>query len=202
MNGTVDKNPGMLHHLPNLISIVRILLVAPVCWLMFQGRYGEALLLFVFAGLSDGVDGFLAKHFGWVSRLGSILDPLADKLLLTVSFLTLAWLGHLPLWLAVLVLSRDLLIVIGGVLYHNLIGRFSLQPTLVSKFNTLLQIIVVMLVLLDLSWSGLPRLLIDISIYLLVVTVVASGADYFWTWGRRAVQAGKGTGAPPKDRDC
>jgi len=177
----------MLRHLPNLISILRILLVPPVAWLMLQGSFGEALLLFVVAGVSDGLDGFLAKHFGWVSRLGSILDPLADKLLLSVSFVTLAWLGYLPLWLAALILLRDLVIVIGGVLYHNLVGRFSLQPTIVSKLNTLLQIIVVTLVLVSLSWLDIPPMAIDIAIYLLVLTVVISGGDYVWTWGRRAL---------------
>ena len=179
----------MLRHLPNLISILRILLVPPVAWLILRGYFGEALLLFVVAGVSDGLDGFLAKHFGWTSRLGSILDPLADKLLLTVSFLTLAWLGYLPLWLAALIVLRDLIIVIGGVLYHNLVGHFSLQPTIVSKFNTVLQIVVIALVLVNLAWLDIPNMVIDIAIYLLVLTVFASGADYIWTWGRRAMQS-------------
>jgi cardiolipin synthase len=183
-----DPALAMLHHLPNLISILRILLVPPVAWLILQGYFGEALLLFVVAGVSDGLDGFLAKHFGWTSRLGSILDPLADKLLLSVSFVTLAWLGYLPLWLAALILLRDLVIVIGGVLYHNLVGRFSLEPTIVSKLNTLLQIVVVTLVLVSLAWLDIPQMAIDIAIWLLVLTVVLSGGDYVWTWGRRALQ--------------
>jgi len=87
----------LLRHLPNLISMLRILMVPPVAWLIVEQHYALALGLFVVAGVSDGVDGFLAKHYGWTSRLGSILDPLADKLLLSVSFVTLAWLGHLPL---------------------------------------------------------------------------------------------------------
>jgi len=187
-----DPALAMLHHLPNLISILRILLVPPVAWLILQGYFGEALLLFVVAGVSDGLDGFLAKHFGWTSRLGSILDPLADKLLLSVSFVTLAWLGHLPLWLAGLILLRDLVIVIGGVLYHNLVGRFSLEPTIVSKLNTALQIAVVTLMLVSLAWLDIPPLAIDIAIWLLVLTVVISGGDYVWTWGRRALQDRRG----------
>jgi len=187
-----DPALAMLHHLPNLISILRILLVPPVAWLILQGYFGEALLLFVVAGVSDGLDGFLAKHFGWTSRLGSILDPLADKLLLSVSFVALAWLGYLPLWLAALILLRDLVIVIGGVLYHNLVGRFSLQPTIVSKLNTALQIAVVTLVLVSLAWLDIPPLAIDIAIWLLVLTVVISGGDYVWTWGRRALQDRRG----------
>jgi cardiolipin synthase len=182
----------LLRHLPNLISVLRILMVPPVAWLIVEQHYAAALGLFVIAGVSDGVDGYLAKHFGWVSRLGSILDPLADKLLLSVSFVTLALMGQLPLWLALLVLGRDLVIVIGGVIYHHLVGRFSLQPTLVSKFNTLLQIVLVALVLADLAWLRLPSWVIDIPIALLVLSVLASGADYVWTWGRRAWQLGRG----------
>ena len=182
----------ILHHLPNLISVLRILMVPPVAWLMVEQRFGEALVLFAIAGVSDGVDGFLAKHFGWTSRLGSILDPVADKLLLSVSFVTLAWLGYLPPWLALLVLGRDLVIVIGGVIYDHLVGRFSLRPTLVSKFNTFLQIALVALVLLDLAWLSLPEWMIQVPIVLLVLTVFVSGGDYVWTWGKRALLERRG----------
>ena len=178
----------LLRHLPNLISMLRILMVPPVAWLIVEQHYALALGLFVVAGVSDGVDGFLAKHYGWTSRLGSILDPLADKLLLSVSFVTLAWLGHLPLWLALLVLARDLVIIVGGVVYHHMVGRFSMRPTLLSKFNTFLQIVLVALVLLELAWLPLPGWLVEVPIVLLVLTVVGSGVDYIWTWGRRALR--------------
>lgn len=85
--------------IPNIISVFRILLVLPVVWLLLQQQYTMALVLFAIAGVSDALDGFLAKHNGWESRLGTILDPLADKLLLVCSFLTLAWLGLIPFWL-------------------------------------------------------------------------------------------------------
>lgn len=179
----------VLRHLPNLISLLRILMVPPVAWFIVEQQFGAALSLFVIAGVSDGIDGFLAKHYGWVSRLGSILDPLADKLLLSISFVTLAVMGHLPLWLALLVLGRDLVIVVGGVIYHHLVGRFSLEPTFVSKFNTFLQIALVALVLVRLAGLGLPQWSIDIPIVLLVLSVLMSGGDYIWTWGRRAWQS-------------
>lgn len=179
----------LLRHLPNLVSLLRILMVPPVAWLIVEQRYAAALALFVVAGVSDGIDGFLAKHYGWVSRLGSILDPLADKLLLSVSFITLALLGQLPLWLALLVLGRDLVIVIGGVIYHHLVGRFSLEPTFVSKFNTFLQIALVALVLARLAGLGLPQWCIDVPVVLLVLSVLASGGDYVWTWGRQGLRA-------------
>ena len=87
-----------MQQLPNIISVFRMLLVVPVVGSLLQQQFGMALVLFAIAGFSDGLDGFLAKHFGWQSRLGSILDPLADKLLLVSSFLTLTWMGFVPLW--------------------------------------------------------------------------------------------------------
>ena len=86
--------------LPNLISVFRIVLVVPIEYLLLQQHYVSAMILFFLAGISDGLDGFLAKRFNWTSRLGSVLDPLADKLLLVCTYLVLGWLGHLPWWLA------------------------------------------------------------------------------------------------------
>src|SRR3990172_3309285 len=103
-----------LKDIPNIISLLRMALVPPVVILLLNGYYGWALLVFVSAGLSDGLDGYLAKRFGWRSRLGAILDPLADKLLLVASYLTLGWLGQLPLWLVAVVVGRDIVIVAGA----------------------------------------------------------------------------------------
>jgi len=100
--------------LPNIISILRIVLVLPVVWALLNNYFLWALVLFTIAGISDALDGFLAKHFHWESRLGSILDPLADKLLLIASFASLTWLGLIPVWLFWMALGRDFLIVIGG----------------------------------------------------------------------------------------
>ena len=106
--------------IPNLISILRILLVIPVIAALMDHQFGLAMVLFAIAGISDALDGFLAKHYHWESRLGSILDPLADKLLLVASFATLTWLGFLPSWLLWLVLGRDIMIVFGVLSYHYL----------------------------------------------------------------------------------
>lgn len=125
--------------IPNSISVFRILLVVPVVWLLLQQHYAMALVLFAIAGLSDALDGFLAKVNGWESRLGSILDPLADKLLLVCSFLALVWLGLIPSWLFVVVIARDLIIVIGGVAFHLMFGRFEMEPSIISKMNTFFQ---------------------------------------------------------------
>ena len=100
-----------LSWLPNAISLLRIALVAPILWLMLNGQFGWALALFALAGFSDGLDGYLAVRFDWSTRLGGLLDPTADKLLITGMFVTLAWTGQIPVWLAAAVILRDLVIV-------------------------------------------------------------------------------------------
>ena len=132
--------------IPNIITVFRFFLVPPVVWALLSAEYATALILFAIAGVSDGVDGFLAKHYQWQTRLGSIIDPLADKLLLVCSFITLAWLEFIPLWLLITVIFRDLLIVIGGVAFHNLFGKFDMEPSFLSKMNTFFQIIFVLAV--------------------------------------------------------
>jgi len=175
-----------LKDLPNLISIARILLSLPVAYLLLEQRFAEALLLFFVAGVSDGVDGFLAKRFGWHSRLGSILDPLADKILLITSYLCLALVDIIPLWLMMMVFSRDLIIIVGAAAFHVFFGKFEMAPTWISKINTTLQIILVLALVLS---HGLYPLSADLLLWLVYgvsVTTVLSGLDYIWIWGRKA----------------
>ena len=174
-------------HIPNLITGLRIVLVAPFLWLLLEERYGPALLLFIIAGVSDGLDGFLAKYFGWTSELGGLLDPLADKLLLMGAMLALGWLNELPVWLVALVVTRDVIIVIGAVSYHWLIERFSAAPLPVSKINTLLQLLLVLAVIVHYGMTTLPDGLIDGLIGLTALTTVWSGAAYVQRWGRQAM---------------
>lgn len=175
-----------LQHLPNLISIARILLTLPVAYLLVQQRFSEALLLFFVAGISDALDGYLAKRFSWHSRLGSILDPLADKLLLVTAFICLAWVAIIPFWLVLLVLGRDLVIILGALAFHLLIGRYEMAPTWISKLNTALQIILVLALVLSHGLYALPDGVLTWLVYGVSVTTVLSGLDYVWTWGRKA----------------
>ncbi len=175
-----------LKDLPNLISIARILLSLPVAYLLLELRFTEALLLFFVAGVSDGLDGFLAKHFGWHSRLGSILDPLADKILLVTSFLCLALVDVIPIWLMMMVFGRDLIIIIGAAAFHYLIGQYEMAPTWISKINTTLQIILVLAVVLSHGVYTLPAELLMWLVYGVSVTTILSGLDYIWIWGRKA----------------
>lgn len=186
---------------PNAITIMRIVLVLPVVLALLSEHYSIALLLFAIAGASDGVDGFIAKHYGCTSRLGSILDPIADKLLLVSTYLSLAWLGLLPVWLVVIVLLRDLLIVVGGVAYHRYIGEYEMEPSPVSKLNTASQILLGFLVVLSMSLWPLSEALIDGVIYFVLVTTLLSGADYVWIWGRRAMAIRKGNNKNRSDDD-
>lgn len=171
-------------HIPNIITVGRILLVYPVIAQMLAGDFAWALGLFVVAGVSDAVDGFLAKYFHWQSRLGSYLDPLADKLLLVSCYLALAWLDLVPVWLAVMVVLRDAVIFIGAVSYYFLLHPFEGQPLLISKLNTLLQLVLICALLVRQSFATLPESFIDGLIPLTALTTCLSGAQYVYLWGR------------------
>lgn len=177
----------MLRHLPNAITLLRMLLVLPLCWLIAGERYQAALVVAAAAGASDALDGFLAKRCGWRSWLGGMLDPLADKLLLTAGFLGLAWMGRIPGWLAGLVVLRDVVIVAGAAAYHRLVGRFTASPSRLSKLTTVVQIVYVLVVLLAAAgWIGLDR---GLHLALALVTAfvtLASGAQYVLVWTSRA----------------
>jgi cardiolipin synthase len=177
-------------HIPNLITGLRIVLVIPILWFILQGDYGGALLLFIIAGLSDGIDGLLAKQLGWTSQLGGILDPVADKLLLMGTIVMLGWQGVLPLWLAGLVVLRDVVIMGGAMAYHYLVESLEAKPLLVSKLNTLVQLVLVLAVLCDKGTIPLPEGLLRMLIYLAGFTTLLSGVAYVWEWGSRAVHKG------------
>jgi cardiolipin synthase len=176
--------------IPNLISFARILLTLPIVWLMFEREFSYALMLFAVAGISDGLDGFLAKHFHWQSHLGGLLDPLADKALLMSSFLVLGGLGLIPIWLVILVIFRDLTIM-GGALYYNFsVEEVDANPSLISKLNTLLQIMLVLLVVTDAGPYPLPTLLLQGLTWATGLTTLVSGGLYVWIWTNKARRKG------------
>ncbi len=188
----------MWRHLPNLITILRLLLVLPAYWLIGARDHAAALAIVAVAGASDALDGFLAKRYGWQSRLGAMLDPLADKLLLLACFLGLVTTGALPPWLLVLVIGRDLLIVCGAVAYHNLVGPFEAEPTRLSKLTTVVQIVCVLGELVRLAWwPGMPGR--EVLIWATAVLTVGSGLHYVVTWSLRALHAARArNGVPPR----
>jgi cardiolipin synthase len=177
-----------LRDLPNLLSVVRMACAIPIAWLLLHEYFDAALLTFTAAGLSDGLDGYLAKRFGWRSRLGSILDPLADKALLVTVYLVLGAMDLLPLWLVAVVIARDVVVVSGALGIHMLVGRYEMAPSLASKLNTALQLILVVAVISAKSFATLPEWLIDGLTYGVLAATVWSGVDYVWNWGVQAMR--------------
>ena len=176
--------------IPNAICVLRIMLVAPTVWALLNGRFGLALLLVFAAGFSDALDGYLAKRFDWRTRLGGLLDPLADKLLLVSLFVVLAVLGLIPVWLAGVAIGRDVVIVTGGVVYNFFIGPVQPEPSRASKLNTLAQLFCIVSVLVQqgLKWPIAP--VITAAGAAVLVTSVVSGLDYVIRWSFRAMAAG------------
>lgn len=171
-------------HLPNAISLLRIALVPPVGWAILAHEPRLALGLIALAGFTDGLDGFLARHCGWQSLLGGILDAVADKLLLVTGFVLLAVEGLTPWWLAALVCGRDAVIATGALAWRLLIGPLRAEPSLVSKACTLLQILYLIGALA--AAVGWPVPFLRALAWLVTALCLASGADYVWRWSRRA----------------
>ena len=165
---------------------MRIVLVAPILMLILQGSFGWALALFCIAGFSDGVDGYLAKRFDWHTRLGALLDPVADKLLIAGTFITLAYTQDIPLWLAAVVILRDVIIVVGATAYNFLVRPLEGEPTRVSKLNTALQLLFLLFVLSRAGFGWPEEISITVLGASVLITVVISGVDYVWSWSRRA----------------
>jgi len=174
-----------LVNLPNLISLGRLMSVPVITWLIMESRMAAAFWLFVAAGATDAIDGFIAKRFDSRTELGAYLDPLADKALLVSTYVTLGITGLLPGWLVTLVVFRDVLIIGGALLIHTLRQTLTMRPLLISKLNTAAQIALAALVL---AGAGLGFAAPDLRTALCVlvtVTTFLSGAAYVVAWGRR-----------------
>lgn len=178
-----------LRWLPNAISVFRIALIPPILMLIGAGDYGPALALFFLAGFSDGVDGYLAKRYDWHTRLGALLDPIADKLLMAGTYVSLALAGLLPVWLAALVVCRDIVIIGGAAAYNFLIGPVPGEPSRISKLNTAVELLLVVFVLGQAGFGWPPAVSITVLGAAVLVTVVVSGVDYVVSWSRRARSA-------------
>ena len=172
----------ILRQLPNLLTLLRLLMTVPIAWMLLDGRHGQALVWFALAGASDGLDGFLARRYGWISRFGSIVDPLADKLLLVTSYICLTLAGELPVWLTAVVLGRDLLLIGGAAIYRGVLGPFEVRPSLLGKLSTLLQIVLVLALLLESSIQPAFIEVHEFMQWLVLLVTVASGADYCRVW--------------------
>ncbi len=175
-----------MRHIPNLICLIRLALIWPVANALHAGRYEVALALFVVAAVSDGLDGFLAKRYNWISELGKVLDPAADKLLLVVVFVESAWLGLVPWWVTAAAVARDVMIALGALIFRLWFGPLRGRPTVISKVNTAAQL----LYLAGVMFVAASRLPLAGELrafaYIVVATTALSGLDYLVTFTRRA----------------
>jgi cardiolipin synthase (CMP-forming) len=182
---------SLLRQIPNVITSIRILLVAPIAVALAHHQLLTTLVLFGAAALSDAADGYLAKRYSWQTELGAVLDPLADKLLLATVFVTLAYLKLVPLWLMAGVVARDVIIVTGALLFRYCIGPLEVRPSIVSKFNTLCQAAFILAVVGRAEFAAPPAWAVMLLGSLVFVTVAVSGIDYVLIYGRRALNASK-----------
>lgn len=179
-------------HIPNMISILRLATVVPILYLLMDHAFGWGLTLFVLAGISDGIDGWLAKRYDWQSPLGGLLDPVADKILLVCSFLVLGALDLIPIWLVAAAVLRDLIILGGALLYNFGIEAVEAEPLVTSKLNTVVQILLVVAVIANAGPLPLPGPVLELLVWGCLLTVLVSGSQYVWIWGRRARSLGWG----------
>lgn len=188
-------------NIPNSLTLGRIVLVPFIVWLIIAHEMSAAFLLFLLAGLSDAADGYLAKRYGWRSELGAYLDPIADKALLVSIYVTLGFAGHLPVWLVIAVVSRDILIVGAVVLSWMLSRPLTMQPLLVSKANTCAQIVLAGLVLAELGLGLGLHPLVNVLVWVTGALTIISAAAYFWQWlGHMARYEPAPQPLPPRQR--
>lgn len=172
-------------NLPNLITLARLLASPLVVYLILNEAWTAAFWLFLIAGLSDALDGYIAKHFNARTLVGGYLDPLADKALLMSVFVTLGVRHHLAEWLVILVVFRDLLIIGGALLVHTLTGKLEMRPLMISKINTMMQFVLSAYVLAQLALGIDTAWLRHALIWAVAVTTALSGAAYVVSWARR-----------------
>ncbi|MEA2993110.1 MAG: hypothetical protein QOD40_2030 [Alphaproteobacteria bacterium] len=183
---------GRFLSIPNLITLARILLVPVLVWAITSGEMQLAFLLFLAAGVSDAIDGFLAKRFGMASELGAYLDPLADKALIVSIYVSLGFAGAVPPWLVILVVSRDMMIV-AAVMLSWLVGRpVEIKPLLVSKLNTVAQIIFAALVLAALGFGFDLEPMLSLTMAAVAVLTLLSVGFYLAEWVRHMNSAPAG----------
>jgi cardiolipin synthase (CMP-forming) len=168
--------------IPNYITMFRFILVPFIVMALLSGYVGAALIGFVVAGVSDGIDGFIARRYNQGSELGAYLDPIADKLLLVSLFVVLGFVKELPVWLVVIVVSRDIFII-GAVLLGAVIGKpLEMHPLLVSKANTAFQIILVAVTLADIAFDFSLTGIRMVLVWIVALLTAASATAYLMTW--------------------
>lgn len=172
-------------YIPNLITCARIVAVPFFIWLLVDHQYERALFLLLLMGLSDALDGFLARCYGWKTTLGSYLDPIADKVMLLVVYVAFAVFGWVPWWLTALVVARDAVLMIGAVYYHYSTSQLKMEPSSISKVNTFVQIILAITLVYH-QVTHIHPFILNIMMTFVVYTTIISGYQYVIQWTMRA----------------
>lgn len=187
-------------YVPNLLTLARIGLVPLLLVLLQDKQFLLSLIVFITAGITDGLDGFIAKRFNARTQLGAILDPLADKALLVSSYVMLSIMQLIPFWLVVAVVFRDIIIVCGYLIMVLFFGSVKMQPLQISKINTVLQISFIIIVLAALAGVDELSILIPAVSYAVFVSSVVSGCAYVYIWAVKPSQERNGDALESKDK--
>jgi cardiolipin synthase len=185
-----DKSMMMstvIKQIPNALTTLRLILAIPICMLILAENYAVVLWIALIAGLSDGVDGWLARRLNAESRYGAIVDPLSDKALLISAYVAFAIVGLLPWWVAVTIVTRDVLIVCGALAYHWLFGRYDIAPSLWGKISTSVQIIFALMLLVHQVYPVFSPLVLQLGLGLVILLALFSGGHYIYIWGGKAL---------------
>lgn len=183
-------------YIPNLLTLARIGLVPWLLVLLQEQEFAWSLGVFIAAGVSDGLDGFIAKRFNAKTKLGAILDPLADKALLVSAYVMLSVMGVIPFWLMIAVVFRDVVIVGGYLVMVLFFGSVEMQPLKISKLNTFTQISYIVVVLAALAFAAELGLLLTWMNYFVLITSVLSGGAYVYIWSVKATERMENTREP------
>ncbi|MFO1190403.1 MAG: CDP-alcohol phosphatidyltransferase family protein [Alphaproteobacteria bacterium] len=189
----ISADDMLLVAIPNLLSLARLCCVPLVVWLILVRRFDIALGVFMLAGVTDAIDGFIAKRFDAVTELGKFIDPLADKALLVSVYITLAAVGSMPTWLVILVVFRDVLIVGGSLLIHTMRQKIVMNPLKISKLNTVAQIVLAGVIMLRDGYDVMPDGIGGFLMAVVAATTFLSGAAYVWVWRRDITGVGEKT---------
>lgn len=180
-------------YIPNLLTLARIALVPLLIVLLQDQKFLASLVVFIVAGITDGLDGYIAKRFNAQTQLGAILDPLADKALLVSSYVMLSMMQLIPFWLVVAVVFRDIVIVCGYLIFVLFFGAVETWPLMISKLNTFLQIIFIVLVLGMLAGASELSILVAPLSYAVLITSIASGCAYVYIGSVKAMRSSENT---------
>lgn len=177
----------VIKQIPNALTTMRLILAIPICLLILAENYAAVLWVAFIAGLSDGIDGWLARRLNAESRYGAIVDPLSDKAMLISAYVSFTVVGLLPCWVAVMIVTRDMLIVCGALVYHWLFGRYEIAPSIWGKTSTSVQIVFALMLLVHQVYPVFSPFVLQLGLGGVILLTLFSGGHYIYIWGGKAL---------------